>query len=99
MEDFKTMTKTHMVLFTSLALVLALSLCVSQAKAEDTLRFHTSNIRVPAPEAIPAAGTPLIQQGMTAMGPNPPTYGPPPSWPCFPTAAPCSADPAGGMLA
>jgi hypothetical protein len=100
------MTKTNTILFASLALILALGVCLPQALAADNLRFHAATIRVPEmPQAIPAAAAPLIQQGATAMGPTPPTTGVvngvqtgPPSWPCFPTSAPCSSDPAGGYL-
>jgi hypothetical protein len=107
MEDFKTMTKTRLILLASLALILTLGVSASQAQAEDGLRFHGYTIHVPAmPDATSAVAAPLIQQGMTAMGPTPPTTGVvggvqtgPPSWPCFPTTAPCSSDPAGGYLA
>jgi hypothetical protein len=107
MEDFKTMTKIRMILLASLALILAFGLCAPQAMADDGLRFHAVTIRAPQmPQAIPAATAPLIQQGMTAMGPTPPVTGVvngtqtgPPSWPCFPTSAPCSSDPSGGFLA
>jgi len=92
------MTRIHTILLASLALILAFGVCVPQAQAENG-HFGTAAIRVAAmPDAVPAVTSPLIQQGMTAMGPNPPTYGPPPSWPCIPAAAPCSSDPAGGML-
>lgn len=101
------MTRTHRTLLTSLALILAFGICAPQARAEDLLRFHTATIRAPRmPDVLPPATVPLVQQGMTAMGPTPPTTGfvggtqtGPPSWPCFPTAAPCGSDPAGGYLA
>jgi len=107
MEDFKIMTKTHIIVLTSLALVMALCMSVPQAQAtENVLRLHS--IPAPAPAmtmAVPDAATPLIQQGMTAMGPTPPVTGVvggvqtgPPSWPCFPQSAPCTGDPVGGYL-
>jgi hypothetical protein len=103
------MTKTRMILLTSLALMGVLAVCVLQARAESgpSLRMLTIPHGGAIPqEAPPPAAVPLIQQGMTAMGPTPPVTGVvggvqtgPPSWPCFPTAAPCTSDPAGGYLA
>jgi hypothetical protein len=103
------MTKSRMVLLTWLALMLASALCVPQARAENGPQLGMLTIphggAVPQ-EVLPAATAPLIQQGMTAMGPTPPVTGVvggvqtgPPSWPCFATAAPCTSDPAGGFLA
>jgi len=92
------MTKTYTILFASIALILALG--ASPALAEN---IHLRTITVPhtiSPDAIPAATTPLVQQGPATMGPTPPSTGVsgPPSWPCFPPTAPCSSDPAGGYL-
>jgi hypothetical protein len=90
------MTKTRTILLSLLALILVAGVCVPQAMAAGP-QIHAFTIaRSQMPQALPAA-IPGVMQGMTGLGPNPPVASPV-SWPCFAPNAPCTADPAGGML-
>jgi hypothetical protein len=71
-------------------------MCAKQALAEEgQIALKTYDLRVPATN--PDAAGPVVQ-GPVAFGLPPVSAGPPPSWPCFAPNAPCSSDPAGGLL-
>jgi hypothetical protein len=87
--------------FTALVSIVALGVSVQQAPAQDddaslgnvhlTLTDHW------VPGAVPEAAATVLAGPVGFVVP-PPVSGPPPSWPCIAPKAPCSSDPAGGIL-
>jgi len=86
------------------AAILALGICSRQElKAQDNLGPVGNVVRVGQLEFVPAddpyasAG---MYQGPVIVGANPPSGGPPPSWPCAGggSDAPCASIPAGGFV-
>lgn len=82
--------------------MVALGVCGQPALAsdEDTApggpRVHMTTVDHYVP-GTPDAAAALIA-GPVAWGYPPPVNGPPGSWPCFAPNAPCTSDPAGGLL-
>lgn len=94
------MKSTRTFLFVALVSIAAL-VSAQQALAQDD-DANPSNIHVTlrdhqmpgvTPDAVAA-----VLAGPVGFVLPPPAEGPPPSWPCFAPKAPCSSDPAGGML-
>jgi hypothetical protein len=94
---FNLMTKTRAFLFAALALIVVLGLSGQQALAQDNADSNVHVFLMDRGGPIPDAGTAVLAGPVQMVAP-PPSAGPPPSWPCFAPNAPCSADPAGGML-
>jgi len=101
------MTKTRMIVFAALAVVLTLGVC-GQAQAQDaspvTSHFHVATLgTVRVPHANVPDATTALNQGITAMGVGAPLdTGGNDTWPCFtgdPTDFPdCSSIAAGGIV-
>lgn len=90
------MTKTRAFLFVALALVVALGVSAQLALADDDAN-NAGIILFDRQGSTPDAA-PAVIGGPVAFVVPPPTNGPPPSWPCIAPKAPCSSDPAGGLL-
>ena len=95
------MTKSRVLLFSALAVVLACGICVQQGLAqEDDHQIGTGQLSMTGVGSL-AAGSDLASpgafQGIVAMGPNPATSG---DWPCFAggSGTGCAGIPAGGLV-
>jgi hypothetical protein len=93
------MTKIRACFFAALAMIPLTGVGGQLAMANEGApgpQAHLTTIARPA-DVVPSA-TAVVFQGMTAWTLPPASAGPPPSWPCFAPNAPCTADPAGGLL-
>lgn len=96
------MKRIRSVLFTVLAVIVVVGVCGQPALAQDedtameSPQVHMATVDRYVPGTPDTAAALLA--GLVAWGYPPPVNGPPPSWPCFAPNAPCSSDPAGGLL-
>lgn len=87
----------------AVAAILLLGACgLPNLRAQDAAGPITV-VRVGETGIVPGEGPDAAKsmyQGIVVVGANPPTYGPPPTWPCFGggSDAPCSSIAAGGFV-
>jgi hypothetical protein len=98
------MTKTGVSLHCAIAAIAVLGICGQpNLRAQEAAGPVTGVVRV-GPSGIVAGEDPdaakSMYQGILVVGANPPTYGPPPTWPCYGGGgdAPCSSIAAGGFV-
>lgn len=98
------MTRIRLLLHCALAVIAAMAFCSrSRLSANDGGGPVAGVARIGQVDVIPDSGFDAgtgLYQGIVFAGANPPTYGPPPTWPCFSGvgSAPCSGIPAGGLV-
>jgi hypothetical protein len=95
------MTKIRAFLFVALVSVVAFGVSGQQALAQgDDATLSNAHVTL-TDHWVPGVSSDALAAvlaGPVGFVVPPPSEGPPPSWPCIAPTAPCSSDPAGGML-
>jgi hypothetical protein len=98
------MTKTSVFLHCAAAVIVAFGICCCQElKAQGAAGPVANVVRIGQVDTLPATGFDAgagMYPGIVQVGANPPSDGPPPTWPCVGGGgdAPCSSVPAGGLV-
>jgi hypothetical protein len=98
------MTKTSVLLHCAAAVIVAFGICGGpELRAQSAAGPLANIVRIGQVDTIPDTGFDAgagLYQGIVQVGANPPSDGPPPTWPCVGGGgdAPCSSVPAGGFV-
>jgi len=94
------MRRTRAFLLAALVSIAVVGLSPQRALAQDDANLSNVHVTLTDNEALGVApdAAAAVLAGPVGFVLPPPVAGPPPSWPCIAPNAPCTSDPAGGIL-